>query len=640
MSLQEGPHNAPGVNDQPKHSTSTSSHASVLESPHPTTSTALQPSINPSTNSHGSFKKLLNSHLSIYNALNNPDLDVSPNLSYQNTARFTPDLDPLFLITSWQSVSNESFDHSRVQSVNSYQSSRFQTPSPAANKPASILSITTDEDAKESIVIVQSPKTVSNVMVFETDEEDVEEVEESKNPSSFIMPKMLLSDTHRSYDSNFQITVISSCSSYQNDSSHLVESIGRKLDNREIIIKHLVLEGQGPTSSKALKKQYNSVKNSSLVFIINDGSKVLVEFLSSFLKKYRKEEECEQNLKLTIINVMTFNYFITLFDLINSIRPYQIWKTSSLKNEKLLDKLKDFVKVEFSQSEIFHENFKQLFKKNREFGMKSNNFDLAKSRISQARSNLNLAGTKFELANLSGARIEIPETKVDYLNLLNDDSICTMKPLNLSKSDALNPSTSIYTNLISTKKPDYKSIEKQIKSDLESSYQFNDPLKISSSNIKLCYSIMKKIVSTKDQKFVSQDNKNLWFILSFALGIGLGFGFTNVADSILGVGVFMLHNLKSAFGYFVEQCSVFSIDSNTTEILSNVAPTQGGQMITSYGYAPHSILDTVMSSIETVKSSKFFDDIVYYLRDISRGLIFTGSMVIGGFEKLVGLVLN
>ncbi|CUM68631.1 uncharacterized protein PRCAT00006358001 [Priceomyces carsonii] len=275
-----------------------------------------------------SLKKLFNSHLSIYNALTNPDLDVgdgafsrmsperrlTPEMRVQVERGMSPELkESQFSITSWQSISNESV----LQQI----------------KPtSSILSVTSDEDDAPVLVnYMQLPLRPSHVLVFETDEED-----DDVTPSSFIMPKLPVSNSLTT-SKKIEVTVLSSCNNFNFETNQLINKIEREVNFNLISIRHLNL------NSKILKFDEMITKNSDLIFIVNDGSLIFVDFLSSI----NFDESCLP--KLTIINMITNNYFINLFDLINRLKPYQIWKASSLKQENLFDKFKSFIEIEINQ---------------------------------------------------------------------------------------------------------------------------------------------------------------------------------------------------------------------------------------------------------------------------------------------------
>lgn len=268
------------------------------------------------TTKQQSLKILLNSHLSIYNALTNPQLDVS----VANTPRLTPDLkDSQFSITSWQSLSNDS----AVQVI---------------HEPSSVLSITTEEEDTGNCIEEAANAISGNIMVFDTDEEDGDEEFPCDNSSAFIMPKISVFSKR----SKFEITVLSCDNRYKIQTNQWIQRIQQELKLEHINIRHLNLVSNFSHHADLV------IKNSDLVFIVNDGSYLFVECLTQIYDHLDKNSLP----KLTIINMVTVNYFINLFELITNLKPYQIWKASSLKQEHLFDKFKNFVDLEVSQSSI------------------------------------------------------------------------------------------------------------------------------------------------------------------------------------------------------------------------------------------------------------------------------------------------
>lgn len=552
-----------------------------------------------------SVKQMLSSHLSIYNALNNPDLDepdkqkdkkdkqdkdltfdlkskqdkreltesssnkdqsntkiktsntkkakkethiepletedeASPSPKFIDTPRFSPDLDSS--ISAWHAINGSD--------LNSYHEKRSNSPFQALrhikNPPptSSILSITTDEDIdliRDSTVILPS-----KIMVFETDEEDEDE---GIKRNSFIMPVMSVSDNLPSnFNAKpFQITVLSSHLSYKFETNELIRNIETDLDY--INISHF-----NASDRKSLKNSA-VVKNSDLVFIVNDGSKSLVDYMSQI---FQNSAIVEEHLpKLTIINMMPVNYFINLFDLINNLKPYQIWKTSSLKQEKLVNKLKNFIELEVNKSE----ECSQLSRKDK---------------------------------NLS---------------------------LTLASNNYKTRSRTMYSSLISNKKPNYKSIEKLFKLDLSASSSFEDPLRISHRfhHLNVLFSVAKKMLSSmksKSKEFLlieTEDgtklafSSNFWLVCSFTVGIGIGVLASSGKKSILPI--------------------LYVQDGNP--IVQPKVQTQPAD----------STMKFLLSCVDKLKNMSIFKEYEYYSRVVSKKLSYTSSLAMEGLEKVTGLIL-
>lgn len=319
-----------------------------------------------------SHRKLLNSHLSIYNALTNPDLEMSPDLS-DGLSRFPSPINSSIpgsnlhpkskelMDESWQNLSNESIFHNHLI--------RTLTDSPNLNyeigRPSSLLLMTTDEDVEEVELIVSRR---DGTMVFETDEED----EDDFPHSSFIMPKVSVNlpninlqnvplNTQTNNPPPLTVTLLSSCEvSYETETNQLINSINSEL-NGNINMIHLSLE------LKSIQSHLSEelIRNSNLIFIVNDGSSVFIEF-------FNKLSTMEDSMpKLTVINIMTFNYFVNLFDLIQYLKPYQIWKAPSLNQQALITKFKTFLNYELDNclnckvlSKDLKRNLEKEFNKN------------------------------------------------------------------------------------------------------------------------------------------------------------------------------------------------------------------------------------------------------------------------------------
>lgn len=348
------------------------------------------------------FRKLLSSHLSVYNALVNPELDenISSPSSPKVASKDQRDNDSLKLapprpmssslelcigpgdrqspVPTWPTVNLPTDtlpDFARLFRLNS----PFSCPSPRPAS-ASILSNSTDDELpSESLVMVPSVSKLK-VLVFETDEEDNDVADEGNGndlclvPSvtggpmtrfddddqtltsatqahsmplflnsqnthqSFVMPKMSLSQDCP----KFQLTVLSSNTELMiQECNALVAMIECAVfeQNSHLHISHLAL-------TKAPEKvELALIHSSDSIFIVNDGLIVLGETMAAVSRSIPKGVEFA---KVTVINILTANYFINLFDIINSVTPFQIWKTSTLKTDKLSDKIKKFVESEMA----------------------------------------------------------------------------------------------------------------------------------------------------------------------------------------------------------------------------------------------------------------------------------------------------
>lgn len=270
-------------------------------------------------------RKMLTSHSSILNVLGNPELDI--NIPERYTRAPTPMIDfkdPTFSLSSWQDISSP-------------------------NRPTSLVLSNTSDDDEMALMTT----TGHRVMVFETDEEEVAvdsiefepcDIQQEDSPT-FIMPQLTVSDGSENLLSNkFAITILSSKLTLE--ITKFVETLKSDLNYELIKINHYGLfEFNSSNNSKKKSRKTNLlINNSNLIFLINDGSKIFIDFLSN-------QENFNLFPKLTIINMMTVNYFVNLFEIINIIKPYQIWKTSSLSNNSILLKCKNFIDLEFSQIE-------------------------------------------------------------------------------------------------------------------------------------------------------------------------------------------------------------------------------------------------------------------------------------------------
>ena len=299
-------------------------------------------------------RKMFCSHSSILNALANPDLDfnIPDYIPDPLTRENTPLLDPSFSLSSWHDISLSKFNSRYRDSPNlSYPvSSNVNSPkipvSLNANSPVPptslILSTTSDDD--HDIAVLPNPHSV---MVFETDEEgDLEDLLDDEESPTFVMPQISVSDGSVKFRKPFQISVLSSKSN--DEIRQFVNSLKQNLKFDSLNIHHFNLSKK----SKSKKSYFKSIdakiiRNSDLIFVINDGSKLFLEFLSSIFA-----DDDVVTPKLTIINMMTVNYFINLFELINLIKPYQIWKTSSLTSGSVISKCQKFIDLEFSHLDL------------------------------------------------------------------------------------------------------------------------------------------------------------------------------------------------------------------------------------------------------------------------------------------------
>lgn len=399
-----------------------------------------------------SMKTLLSSHSSIYNALTNPELDFP--MQGEAESRVSPDLRDQFSMNSWQIISNESV------------SERF---GPKAPKSASVLSSMTDEEDKEGddSVMMVSKQGKGSVMVFETDEEDEDNTEDEDRtlrsdfvpkklkmyPNVLIMPKLSVCDMTSQSPINIQIAVLSSSQVFfRKETTELVQHLEEIFRYSKVFMKHFIIRNDvlGPIK--------DFIKQSDLIFVINDGSQVFVDCLKETYDGSPSEAE-DLPPKLTIINMITVNYFINLFDLINFSKPFQIWKTSSLRQEKLLSSLKDFIELECTK----------------------NNED-------------------------------------DYSNEFKN--VLTKRNSNLSMTVH---DKSVYSTFFSGQKSDYKMIERSIRHELQQTtiIESIDPLNLngSFSSMRICASIIGNILNMD----VSGRTKvGIYCCMSVAVGLGIG----------------------------------------------------------------------------------------------------------------------
>lgn len=145
----------------------------------------------------------------------------------------------------------------------------------------------------------------------------------------------------------FQVSVLLT-SSYQSDASFLIATLEDDLSNQ---LKSMYLRSY-LVDQDISDNDLSNIRHSDLVFLINDGSFAFVEMCLKVFQEAEGEDGCEDAFpKISIINLITVNYFINLFDLINNLKPHQIWKASSLKATQLRSKLKEFIAGEIEDGD-------------------------------------------------------------------------------------------------------------------------------------------------------------------------------------------------------------------------------------------------------------------------------------------------
>lgn len=572
-----------------------------------------------------SLRKLLSSHLSIYNALTNPELDINlPNSPARD--RLTPPpldfpvatLEPLL---SWLPIN---VNTGTMPDLASRIHNSSVSPRPLS---ASILSNTSDEDNhSDSMVIVPSLTIVtgSKVMVFETDEEDDgdeytyvrsgrsvysvpqfgdEEKTLTSNsnnankhiapPSNlhslFIMPKMSLSENGK----QVQLTILSTCNdALKMETQALIDFIKNNVDVLlKVRVNHLVI-AQSP-----LKFDMSLVKSSSLLFLVNDGSLLFIEFMDALLRCDREDLLP----KLTVINIMTTNYFINLFEIIHSTRPHQIWKTPSLRNSKLLCKMKSYIDEELSDGTIG--KHAQAFKaRSRKFNMKHRKTDC---------------------------------------------------------SDFKKHSSSVYDSLKPTRKPDYKYIEKQIRSEMlmSLSYAHIDPLQLS-SNLNHMRALLGAFKNFFDSGSSSPScpspdenddlnilRRNMWLICSFSIGIGMGVTVASGAVAFLGKSLSdFSKSLLPVKSDIVGSCQQFvategsARNFSTSEMADNLL----GVMEVFKG-SINNVSKTAVDSLVLLVDNSVVNLIIEYLSFAIKELKYISALttqsVLGGFNKSSNILM-
>lgn len=573
-----------------------------------------------------SFRKLLSSHLSIYNALTNPDLDLrrTPLPKTKEIWTLPPPLDlptfgdPYASILSWHNVSLNSESLQDI-AVNL----RIASPSArASNNPpsASILSSTSDDEVpSESMVVVPSLRKVtsSKVMLFETDEEDAldeDQIHDLPNKvlseladddgktltsntsastvkvgtprnlhSSFIMPRMSLSDSTKV----LLVILTSSSEVLKLETAGFIRFIERNAIDAKagVHVTHLVV------AKAPLKFDIALVRSSDMLFIVNDGSFVFGEFMAAVALP-----ASESLPKLTLINIMTSNYFVNLLDIINHLRPYQIWKTPSLKDENMLYKFKRFLDEEVGSMSTFEE-------------VQSKGHKTKKNRVKK---------------NRNGRRAYKPAT-----------------------------SKSMSDSLMRTGKPDYKSIERQIRSEIRMSLSYTnvDPLLLSSnlSHLRALVEFCKKFLGSSDGApggprplFL---RGKFWMVLSFSVGLGLGVTFATGAVTVLSIHSY--DKLKALF-YF-PRGAVYAdpayLEKGGHQLASSEVYDRATQL---WGAYKNSITQGSSRFCDRVASTLDPPDFTNWIREYLSSLVgdlkylatYALQSAFSGFEKAANLVIS
>lgn len=167
-------------------------------------------------------------------------------------------------------------------------------------------------DDLKLVVVVPLPQ----VMVFDSDDDDdVPDV-----PKTFIMPQMTVGGPHR-----YRIAIVTRSS----HGRHFVDQVARHVAHADVDICHIDLRHLTNAAD---------AYGADLLFLLNDGLAEFVEFI--------RQVRCSP--KLTIINMMSVNYFVNLFDLIALMKPYQMWKALLLTHPELATKLLHFIDTEYS----------------------------------------------------------------------------------------------------------------------------------------------------------------------------------------------------------------------------------------------------------------------------------------------------
>lgn len=295
-----------------------------------------------SSSAGAAYRKLLNSHLSIYNVLTNPELDKSINASKleQNSMMFN---DECFSLSSWQTLSNESFGDCK----NIHE-----------ERPNSVLS-SASEDEQRPPKRGDAYSASADAMVFRKEGEDIKEFDTEKKDkessldeksvlsefNSFIMPRLSVIGELKSQSINspFVLSVLSSSESIpREDILKVFNDIKNEHQETNIIVNCFFVESEDDLALR------NGILESQLIFVINDGSDALLDF---FVNRAVYVFDTGKASKLTVINMINLKYFITLFHIIRVLRPYNIWKTPSIRNSKCIKLLRNYLLEEISPTE-------------------------------------------------------------------------------------------------------------------------------------------------------------------------------------------------------------------------------------------------------------------------------------------------
>lgn len=359
------------------------------------------------------YRKLLSSHHSIYNALTDPLLDCdtpessdavekpatsAPLLAPQNTLPLDihtpkPSLRNSGQFLPWQSIQLPASMDLRQIKVSS-------SPVPGAgSRPASasILSNSTDDDIPgESLVLVPSfKKPLSKVLVFETDEEDEgdeapDKLLDSKSAIfaddestvtsstaqrrvqmrsklllSFVMPRLSVSDEAR------RITILGPSD----------DAWGQALTEFSDLVVKCVAQYQGQiqvvrlVANSPLAENVSRAWSSKLLFVINDGSLAISDFVSALANMGSDELPP----KTTIVNILSSRYIVNLFSILSTLKPYQTLKTASLAEPKFLSKIEESLKTEFQVHDINPDDTK--FSECRKKGFRKSDYKAIEKRI-------------------------------------------------------------------------------------------------------------------------------------------------------------------------------------------------------------------------------------------------------------------
>lgn len=417
-----------------------------------------------------SLRKLLSSHLSIFNALTNPELDINIPSSPILRDHFTPPPLDFPVAVPWLPTPDTVHDwprhvHSASASLRPQSASILSTEeedyasdtppeSPNHNSNSNTHHIST---RSESMVMVP----LAGVMVFDTDEEDDDytyvrsatstyDDDTLTGPdthkhvatpanlhSAFIMPRMSLADG----DDSVQLAIVTT-GTVRLDARALMDYVRTVVapSRRRVHVHHLAL------ARAPLAVELRTVRAAQLLFVINDGLRTVVEFVEALLAGGAVPQ-------LTVINIMTTNYFVNLFDILSATRPHQIWKTPSLGNAAFLTRMSAYI----------------------------------------------------------GDQLDT----------------CCPNQENTGESDKLDVRfnrSSVYDAL---PRPDYRTLERRIRGELLMSLSYTnvDPLHLSSnlSHLRVLAAACTRIFSTSDDSAVlALAVRHAWILCSFSVGIGVG----------------------------------------------------------------------------------------------------------------------